>query len=459
MFTHRRVLTAFLLLLLPSLAAGEPATIVNYQGKVEHEGNPFSETGYFKFAIVDATGSTTLWSSSGMSGTEPEDAVALNVERGIFSVGLGDTSHPNMASLPSSVFESDDTWLRIWFSLTNSSFVCLLPDQKITGVAYAVVASTAERLGTSVDYSTQAHDADPYTSGTGLLPRESVWPEHYGRGNTIYSSQVSYNRTSYLDSTRVFTVPAGKKFILTDIVYWSAGQLTLWSYSANGSKELFKCPGTGDSRSYSLRAGIPVDQQSVIYAYTEAAATPNLFISGFQITSSDTPTSLTFVDHFLNAQFDNPPWSVLGGGPFKNGVYLNPNGILQTMTPEGWTDMELRCRVLFTTPGTGQTNFYLREHNSDIADDNIRVLMDFNLLQIKNGTTLLSSLPIAFPIDTWFDVKILLIGDNVKVWANNAGPTPDLDVAVPSPTHGGEVALSASGPDLVHLDDLMIEPK
>ena len=52
--------------------AGAP-TVVSYQGQVIVAGTAYSGTGYFKFAIVNAAGTTSYWSNDGTSvdGSEP----------------------------------------------------------------------------------------------------------------------------------------------------------------------------------------------------------------------------------------------------------------------------------------------------------------------------------------------------------------------------------------------------
>ena len=53
-------------------ASGAPP-VVAYQGEVSVSGVPYTGNGYFKFAVVNAAGSTTFWSNDGTSsgGTEP----------------------------------------------------------------------------------------------------------------------------------------------------------------------------------------------------------------------------------------------------------------------------------------------------------------------------------------------------------------------------------------------------
>ena len=64
------------------LAGGSP-TVVSYQGQITDGGALFDGTGYLKFAIVDATGSTTYWSNDGTStgGVEPGTAISLKYVR------------------------------------------------------------------------------------------------------------------------------------------------------------------------------------------------------------------------------------------------------------------------------------------------------------------------------------------------------------------------------------------
>ncbi len=56
-------------------------------------------TGFFKFALVDAAGTTTRWSNDGTSvgGGEPTDGVPVTVSNGHYAVPLGDPAfHANM---------------------------------------------------------------------------------------------------------------------------------------------------------------------------------------------------------------------------------------------------------------------------------------------------------------------------------------------------------------------------
>ena len=70
--------------------AGAP-TVVSYQGQVTVSGSAFNGTGYFKFAVVDAAGTTTYWSNDDTSvdGGEPDSGSPLPVTNGLLSSHFG----------------------------------------------------------------------------------------------------------------------------------------------------------------------------------------------------------------------------------------------------------------------------------------------------------------------------------------------------------------------------------
>jgi len=150
-------------------AAGGAPTVVSYQGFVSVGGTPYTGSGYFKFAIGDAAGTTTYWCNDGTYTVgEPAVAVQLAVNNGLFSVLLGDTSIPNMlASLKASVFDGPDRYLRVWFSASGSGpFTRLTPDTRIAAVPYALQAETAVDADTvdgahASDFADAAHNHKP----------------------------------------------------------------------------------------------------------------------------------------------------------------------------------------------------------------------------------------------------------------------------------------------------------
>jgi len=130
------------LTLTTALHAQVPHTL-SYQGQLAVNGNGFNGPGQFKFALVSANGGTTFWSNDGTSagGSEPTNAVAVTVDKGFYSVLLGDTNLSNMTSIPYTAFGNSDVHLRIWFNDGNNGFQQLTPDQLIASVGYAMMAA------------------------------------------------------------------------------------------------------------------------------------------------------------------------------------------------------------------------------------------------------------------------------------------------------------------------------
>jgi Chaperone of endosialidase len=136
---------AFVALLSPlSALPAQVPQLINYQGRVAVGTVNFDGSGQFKFALVNADGSSTYWSNDGSStaGSQPAAAVALTVTKGLYSVQLGDAALTNMTAIPASVFANADVRLRVWFNDGTNGFQLLTPDQRIAAVGYAMVAAT-----------------------------------------------------------------------------------------------------------------------------------------------------------------------------------------------------------------------------------------------------------------------------------------------------------------------------
>jgi hypothetical protein len=139
--------------------------VVSYQGYVRVNGNPFNGIGHFKFAVVDAVGTTSYWSNNGSStgGGEPTGTVTLTVTNGLFSVLLGESP---MESLTADVFSAPDRLLRVWFSSDGgTNYSQLTPDRTIASVPYAYVADVAGDADLldgldSLDFALAGHDHD-----------------------------------------------------------------------------------------------------------------------------------------------------------------------------------------------------------------------------------------------------------------------------------------------------------
>jgi hypothetical protein len=126
---------------------------MNYAGLINVEGAPYTGSGLFKFAFIEADGQV-LWTNDGTggNGTEPTGAVSVAVNSGRYSLALGDVSLANMRALPSSVFTRNDVHLKIWFS-DGQGFQLLSPNRVVGSVAYAMVAGWATNALTARELS------------------------------------------------------------------------------------------------------------------------------------------------------------------------------------------------------------------------------------------------------------------------------------------------------------------
>lgn len=108
------------------------------------DGVAFEGSGAFRFALLDGSGAS-LWSNDGTSvdGAEPQTAVTLELERGVYFVELGSTDYENMLSIEASVFDVDNLYLRVWFDDGSNGSQLLEPDTKIGSVAFSIRSETA----------------------------------------------------------------------------------------------------------------------------------------------------------------------------------------------------------------------------------------------------------------------------------------------------------------------------
>lgn len=123
--------------------------LLNFQGRVSVDGQPFNGTGQFKFALVNADATATYWSNDATStgGSEPTSGIAVFVRDGIYNVILGGDG---MEPIPQSVFaNNDNVYLRVWFNDNQHGFERLEPDQQIVSVAYALRAAVADNVESS----------------------------------------------------------------------------------------------------------------------------------------------------------------------------------------------------------------------------------------------------------------------------------------------------------------------
>src|ERR1019366_8161535 len=126
-----------------SLSAQVPP-LLSYQGRLTASSTNFDGPALFKLALVNGSGTVTLWSNDNSSsgGAEPTLSVPLTVAQGLFTVMHGDSTLSNMQPIPASPFTNPDVRLRIWVSAGTNTFQLLAPDQRLGAVGYAMLAGT-----------------------------------------------------------------------------------------------------------------------------------------------------------------------------------------------------------------------------------------------------------------------------------------------------------------------------
>ena len=126
--------------------------VLNFAGQVAVNGEAFDGNGLFKFALVNADGTTTYWSndSTSVDGSEPQASVTVPVNGGLYAVLLGNTAQLGMGAIDPAVFaQHTDAKLRVWFSDGVNGFQQLSPDRPFASVPYAFSAGTAQTAGSA----------------------------------------------------------------------------------------------------------------------------------------------------------------------------------------------------------------------------------------------------------------------------------------------------------------------
>jgi hypothetical protein len=126
--------------------------VLNYAGQVAVDGEAFDGNGLFKFALVNADGTTTYWSNDGTSvnGSEPQASVTVPVNGGLYSILLGNTAQQGMGEIDPAVFaQHTDAKLRVWFSDGVNGFQQLSPDRPFSSVPYSFNSESAKSADTA----------------------------------------------------------------------------------------------------------------------------------------------------------------------------------------------------------------------------------------------------------------------------------------------------------------------
>ncbi len=239
MKTRTCLLLAVLGLIVAGLRAEVPQ-LLSYQGRVAVGGVNFTGAGQFKFALVDAAGTTTYWSNDGTSvaGGAPTAAVTVAVNGGLYSVLLGDTTLANMTAVSPTVFSHPHVRLRIWFNDGTNGFQLLTPDQRLAAVGYALVAATV------ADGAITAEKFAPGSVGAGSLTNTGVAAGTYtaptiavdaqGRITSAASNTTLFTRVTTLEAAVADLDTAQAAFVTN-----TALATTLADYAQTGANNTF----------------------------------------------------------------------------------------------------------------------------------------------------------------------------------------------------------------------------
>jgi len=215
-----------------ALHAQVPQTL-SYQGQLAVNGNSFNGSGQFKFALVSSNASVTFWSNDGTSaaGSEPTAFVSLDVDHGLYSVMLGDTSLPNMTAIPYTVFGNPGVQLRIWLDDGQNGFQLLSPDQPITAVGYAMMsASVADGAITASKLADGAVGAEQIAAG-------AIGPTQLAAGAVNSSNIIDASITGAdIANSSITTVKLADNSVNSAKL---ADSIDLGSNGANGRLDVF----------------------------------------------------------------------------------------------------------------------------------------------------------------------------------------------------------------------------
>lgn len=200
-------LCSFAMLIFVDGVSAEVLTL-NYEGRVQAGGSLLTGPGYFKFALLNESRNVTFWSNDGTSvnGSQPATAVVSDLTNGVFNILIGDPSLSNMQPLNPSIFnQSQNVFLRVWFSDDGVTFDCLTPDKKLSNLELLGVKTS----GDTVLYVDPVDGDDKYTGLNIISPKktiQSAWdviPDLVKDKVTIYLADGTYEEEVLLSNKSV----------------------------------------------------------------------------------------------------------------------------------------------------------------------------------------------------------------------------------------------------------------
>lgn len=229
----------------PSWLSAEIPHLISYQCRIADAAGNFTGTGSFKFALVNAAGTTTYWSNDGSSpaGGQPILSVPLVVTKGLCSVLLGDTTLSNMSAIPASVFGNADVSLRVWFSDGSHGWQQLAPDGRIAAVGYAMATDFA------VTVNDRAITPDKFAGDAVLANLNAQGSSGVPSGGIILSmtDAPSFAAAGYVRVGAVPAIDSWKSFVWESAsgggapsprhghsAVWTGSEMIIWGGNNNG---------------------------------------------------------------------------------------------------------------------------------------------------------------------------------------------------------------------------------
>jgi hypothetical protein len=237
--TNRILAIAGVLIALCSTLPAQVPQIMNYQGRVVVGTTNFDGSGQFKFALVNAAGTTTYWSNDGTSsaGSQPTHAVSLTVTKGLYSVLLGDTTIANMSSaIPATVFTNSDVRLRVWFNDGTNGSQLLAPDQRISAAGYAMMSGAVpDGAITSTKIANGAVGATQLAAGgvsTSQIADSSITSAKIGTGQVVKSMNGLSDAITLSAGSNITITPSGNTLTLSST---GGSGSNFWSLNSSGA--------------------------------------------------------------------------------------------------------------------------------------------------------------------------------------------------------------------------------
>ena len=338
-------------------AASVPRAI-NYQATVNIDGTNYHGKADFKFALINSTGTATLWSNDGTSagGGEPAWSVNLTVEDGAYQVALGDPAYGTMVPIPPAIFTNAGVSVRVWFSTDHHPFQRVEPDEPLNSVAYAMMAAAV------TDGSvTSAKLADGAVTA-GKLGPSAVTAANIGVG-AVGSAQLAPNAAA-------LNLQASGGLVLSDQAtatnLQSAGFRKIGTVLVDGEQWITNAPFTPPGRANHLAVW-----------------------TGNEMLLLGSPKVVGALTADVGVKY-TPSQDSWGRLPTKNVPIMT---FSPTAPPLGvWTDQEL---ILI-----GRSSMYSGRYNPDTGS--------WQSLPVKNGPSFI----VQNPSITWTGHEVLLWGGN-----------------------------------------------